>query len=69
MSYHKRPSPKKWLVVKRKGNSIIRVVAGERFRTKKKALKEAGEWNKAYKGSDVKFMVRKEGWRRKRWHS
>jgi len=55
--------------VRRKGNSIIRVVAGERFRTKKKAEKEAGEWNRAYKGSDVKFMVRREGWRRKRWHS
>jgi hypothetical protein len=69
VTYQRRPSPKKWLVVRRKGNSIIRVVAGERFRTKKKAEKEAREWNKAYKGSDVKFMVRKEGWRRKRWHS
>jgi hypothetical protein len=55
--------------VRRKGNSIIRVVAGERFRTKKKAEKEAREWNKAYKGSNIKFMVREEGWRRKRWHS
>ena len=69
LSYRRRPSPKKWLVVRRKGISPIRVVSGERFRTKKKAEKEAGEWNKAYKGSDVKFMVRKEGWRRKRWHS
>jgi hypothetical protein len=55
--------------VRRKGNSIIRVVAGERYRTKRKAEKEAREWNKAYKGSDVKFMVRREGWRRKRWYS
>jgi hypothetical protein len=66
LSYRKRHDAKKWLVVRRKGNSIIRVVAGERFRTKKKAEKEAREWNKAYKGSDVKFMVREEVWRRKR---
>jgi len=51
--------------VRRKGNSPIRVIAGERFRTKKKAEKEARDLNKSYKGSDVKFMVRKEGWRRK----
>jgi hypothetical protein len=69
MSYHKRGSSRPYLVVRRKGNSIIRVVAGERYRTKKKALKEARWWNKAYKGSDVKFMVRKQGWRRKRWYS
>jgi len=68
MSYQRRPKPK-WLVVRRKGVSPIRVVAGERFRTKKKAEKEAEAWNKAYEGSDVKFLVRKEGWRRKRWHS
>jgi hypothetical protein len=68
VSYHRRSS-KKWLVVRRKGKSPIRVVAGERFRTKKKAEKEAREWNKAYKGSDVKFLVRKEGWRRKRGYS
>ena len=69
MTYHRRPSPKKWLVVRRKGTSPIRVVAGERFRTKKKAEKEARELNKSYKGSDVKFMVREEGWRRKRCYS
>lgn len=65
MSYRKRSDPKKWLVVRRKGKSPIRVVAGERFRTKKKAEKEAREMNKAYKGSDVKFMVRPKNWRRK----
>jgi len=65
LSYHRKPE-RKWLVVRRKGTEPIRVVAGERYRTKKKALKEAREWNKAYKGSDVKFMVREEGWRRKR---
>jgi hypothetical protein len=41
----------------------------ENVPSKKKAEKEAREWNKAYKGSDVKFLVRKEGWRRKRWWS
>jgi hypothetical protein len=45
------------------------VVAGERFRTKRKAEKEAGEWNKAYEGSGIEFLVRKEGWRRKRGYS
>jgi hypothetical protein len=68
LSYHKRGSPS-YLVVRRKGNSPIRVVAGERFRTKKKAEKEARSWNRAYKGSGIKFMVRKEGWRRKIGHS
>lgn len=38
----------------------IIVVARERFRTKKRAEKEAGEWNKAYKGSDVKFLDREK---------
>jgi len=69
LSYHRRPDPKKWLVVRRKGKSPIRVVAGERYRTKKKALKEARDWNKAYKGSDVRFMLRRQGWRRKIGHS
>jgi hypothetical protein len=69
LSYHKRGSSSSYLVVRRKGNSPIRVVAGERFRTKKKAEREARELNRAYKGSDVKFMVREKDWRRKRWHS
>ena len=69
MSYHKRGSSSSYLIVRRKGNSPIRVVAGERFRTKRKAEKEAREWNKAYSGSDVKFMVRRENWRRKKGHS
>lgn len=58
-----------WLVVRRKGRSPIRTIAGERYKTKKKAEKEAREWNKAYEGSDVEFLVRKEGWRRKHWYS
>lgn len=69
MSYHRRDSSRSYLVVRRKGNSPIRVVAGERFRTKNKAEKEARELNKAYKGSDVKFMVREKDWRRKRGYS
>jgi len=68
LSYQRRPS-KPWLVVRRKGVSPIMVVAGERFRTKKKAEKEANEWNKAYEGSGIEFLVRREGWRRKRWWS
>jgi len=63
MSYHKRDSSRSYFVVRREGNSLIRVVAGERFRTEKKAEKEARELNKAYKGSNIKFMVRKGGWR------
>ena len=69
MSYRRKAQPKMWLVVRRKGKSPIRTIAGERYRMKKKAEKEARAWNKAYKSSDVKFMVRREGWRRKRWHS
>jgi len=68
LGYHGRGSSK-YVLVRRKGNSPISVVAGERFRTKKKAEKEARERNKAYRGSDVKFMVREKDWRRKRWHS
>jgi len=68
LSYHRRGSSS-YVIVRRKGVSPIRVVAGERFRTKKKAEKEAKAWNRAYEGSGIKFLVRKEGWRRKRWHS
>jgi len=50
---------------RRKGKSPITVVAGERFRTKKKAEKEARSWNKAYKSTNIKFMVRRYDWRRK----
>jgi hypothetical protein len=69
VSYQRRPPPKPWLVVRRKGNQPIRVVAGEHHRTKELAEKEAERLNKAYRGSDVKFMVREEGWRRKQWYS
>jgi hypothetical protein len=55
--------------VRKQGNHPLRVVGGEHYRTKKKALKEARSWNKAYKRTNIKFMVRKEGWRRKIGHS
>ena len=47
MSYHRHSFLKMWLVVRRKGNSPIRVVARERHRTKKKADEEARDWNSA----------------------
>jgi hypothetical protein len=67
MSYQLKPRPK-WLIARRKGTSPI-TTTNLRFRTKKRAQKEADELNKEYEGSDVKFMVREKGWRRKRWHS
>jgi hypothetical protein len=45
------------------------VVAGTHFPTIKRAEKEASELNKAYRGTDIKFVVRKEGWNKKRWYS
>jgi hypothetical protein len=69
LGYRGRRQSKPWLVVRRKGHSPITVVAGAHFKTKQKAQKEADLLNKGYEGSDVKFMVRGEGWRRKRWWS
>jgi hypothetical protein len=60
---------KPWLVVRRKGRSPITVVAGAHFKSKERAQKEADDLNRGYEGSDVEFMVREEGWRRKRWWS
>jgi hypothetical protein len=65
----KRRQSKPWLVVRRKGRSPIVVVAGAHFKTKERAEKEADDLNRGYEGSDVRFMVREEGWRRKRWWS
>jgi hypothetical protein len=67
LSYRARKKP--WLVVRRKGRSPITVVAGAHFKTKEGAQKEADDLNKSYEGSDVEFMVREEGWRRKCWWS
>jgi hypothetical protein len=68
MSYRKQGEPK-YLIATRKGNSPIHVVAGRRFRLKKRAEEYADQLNRAYEGSDVKFMVREIGWRRKRGYS
>jgi hypothetical protein len=66
LSYQRRGSSG-YLVARRKGNYPIQVVAGTHFRTKKQAQKKVDQLKRAYEDPDVKFMVRKEGWRRKRW--
>jgi hypothetical protein len=68
LSYHRRGSSG-YLVARRKGKSPVQVVAGTHFPSKKGAQKKADELKRAYEGSEVKFMVREEGWRRKRWYS
>jgi hypothetical protein len=68
MSYQERLEPK-YLIATRKGNHPIQVVSGRRFRLKKKAEEYADQLNRAYEGSNVKFMVREVGWRRKRGYS
>jgi hypothetical protein len=67
MSYQLKPKPK-WLIARRKGTNPIRVTS-LRFRTKKQAEKRVRSLNKQTEGSDLKFLVREVGWRRKRWHS
>ena len=42
----------------KKGNQVV---AGERYKSKRRAEKEAEEWNRAYEGSGKEFLVRKEG--------
>jgi hypothetical protein len=67
---YQRHSSKPWLVVRKKGtNGLVHTVPQERYRTKKRAEKEARMFNRACKGTDVHFSVRKEEWRKKRWHS
>lgn len=57
-------------MVRKQNRLPVRVVGGERFRTKRKAEKEADEWNRAFKPRrDIKFVVRKEGWNRKKTYS
>ena len=56
MTYSHNWLKRKWLIAKRKGKSPIRV-AHLRFRTKKRAQKKVSELNKAYKGSDTRFLV------------
>jgi hypothetical protein len=69
LSYQKRGSSKPYLVVRRKGNGLVHTVPFERYRTKKRAEKEARTFNRACKGTDIHFGVRKEGWRRKNYSS
>jgi tRNA A37 methylthiotransferase MiaB len=68
MSYRRYHEPK-YLIARRKGNHPLQVVSGRRFRLKKRAEEYADQLNKAYEGSDVKFIVREVGWRRKRGYS
>jgi hypothetical protein len=57
MSYQKRPS-KPWLVIRKQGTSPVRVVSGQRFKTKKKAQREADDLSKLFEGRpEVKFDV------------
>jgi hypothetical protein len=67
--YDVRVRGKPWLVVRRKGKSPISVVAGAHFKTREEAEKEVDTLNKNYKGSDIKFLIRPEGWRDKKWYS
>jgi len=59
---------RKWLIAKRVGSNPIRET-DLRFRTKLQALKKASGLNKLAKGSSIKYLVRKVGWRRKRYWS
>ena len=68
-----RRKEKKWLVAKRVKNRLIRTLGYKyRYTTKAKAQKVASKLNKRAKRlkvEGVKFLVRRVGWRRKRWHS
>jgi hypothetical protein len=64
-----RDIPLLTLVARKQGLSPVHVVAGTHFPTMERAQKEAKELNKAYRGTEIKFVVRKEGWNRKRWYS
>jgi hypothetical protein len=56
LSYHRYLEPK-YFIATRKGNHPIEVVSGRRFRLKKRAEEYADKLNRAYEGSDRKFMV------------
>jgi hypothetical protein len=58
------------VVVRKQGNSPVKVVAGTHFRLKKRAEKEARRLKRQFRGrKDISFVVRKEEWNRKRWYS
>ena len=66
LTYSSRWLKRKWVIVKKRSALSPITETNMRFRTKKQAQKEARQLNK---GSSVKHLVRKVGWRRKRWHS
>jgi hypothetical protein len=68
MTYSHKWLQKKWLIAKKKGKYPI-TVTSLRFRTKKQAQKKASSLNRQMKGSDVRFLVRKKGWRNAVGHS
>lgn len=61
---------RKWLIAKRVSTQPIRET-DLRFHTKLKATKKASKLNKNARklGAKVKYMVRRVGWRRKRYWS
>jgi len=67
-----RRKEKKWLVA-RKVRGRIRVLGYKyRYTTKAKAQTVASRLNKDVKrlgAEGIRFVVRRVGWRRKRWHS
>ena len=58
-----------FVVARKQGILPVHVVAGTHFPTLERAMKEAKKLNKIYRLTEIKFVVRKEGWNRKRWHS
>jgi hypothetical protein len=64
-----RHSPSNLVVARKQGIYPVRVVAGMHFPTEERATKEANRLNKSYRGTSITFVVRKEGWNRKRWYS
>jgi hypothetical protein len=60
----------KWVAARKQGNHPVTVVAGTHFRLKKTTLKKARSLKRQWKlRPDIRFVVRREGWNRKRWWS
>ena len=69
-----RPKQKKrkWLVARKLRGRIIVLGWSHRHTTKAKAQKDASKLNKRIRklgAKGIKYVVRRVGWRRKRWHS
>jgi hypothetical protein len=57
----------KWVVARKQGKKPVKVVAGTHYRLKRTAIKKARSLSKQWrKRPDIKFVVRREGWNRKR---